>query len=1342
MSFACIVSLVLFVPDSSIPDEIPNFVGREKACKSIEDHLTDSVTRLVNVWGPPGFGKTSAAIRVAHRLQKKNIPVYFASLRGMESKEDLVSKLLSMFVDNKQVGRISLSHFSIQCLQRVQNPFVLMLDNADDLLGSGDTKRNDQVLQFIEEILTHCKQIKLLLTTRESLDYLNQKLPMYSEKINVLDKISSEDLVRLLLPDASDDDCNFIVRECGNVPMSMRLMCSIIKEESISIDVLLQELNNSTLVEVLDHDYLPEGFRIKSVMNTSFKRLTGSERDAFVSLSVFPEWFGLEEAQAILNVKSEVQTKQIIRSLERKSLIDCGENFSHFTVHSLLRSFIQEETKNDQAVEAVFRNSQIQFYDYYISSCKVANEKFLKERYGDAFRDFVDRRSCIISSLLSGPRIDRVYSKVVELLSEAKSFLSVALHEEQTLLKRLYETAVEEAKTRGNLGDKQRLQSAIELHSAKGFFWLSRVQREGGNLKGAEKSAKAGSKIRKELLGQSPNRAVSFYHGDVAYDVIRYNDILVKAFQKGQNIAHPRLPDERIEMLHYYCNIVTKAEESSKKIFAKTTGKWKIYAASKTGKGYRKEHFCSFQEEVYKSFYLVGVREETAERFLQLARKQREEGNLTGALESLKVEIQLRQVLSPGHSKTAPVLFEQGEVHYAMGNNKSAVEAFQKAIDMCLNLQGYQISTAHRYFKLGTAQYEMQDLQGALNSLKKASNMRSHLLRNNTERAALTYYTLGKVQRDTGDLKEAMESLQSAAKIRLNLLGDHRDTALSYYTLGEVQRDTGDLKGAMESLQSAAKIRLNLLGDHRDTALSYYTLGEVQRDTGDLKEAMESFQCAANIRLNLLGDHRDTAQLGLVQRNMGDLQGALDSLQKAAHMQSNLLGDHEHTASSYHILGVVQRDMGDLKGALNSLQRATNMRLGVVGYNKDTASSFFELSIVQKKANDLKSALVSVEESLRLRRELLGDHPNTADSLYEQGAIHFAMGDFTSAVEALQKAAEMNFNLRRDHINTARSYLSLGIAQKEIQDHEGALDSLQKAVCMQSNLLGDHVHTAYSYQKLGLLQRNMGDLEGALDSLQKAVCMQLNLLGDHEHTASSYHILGLVQRGMGDLKGAINSLQRAANMRLSVVGDHEDTASSFFELGVVQKKAKDLKSALVSLKASSRLRKVLLGDFPNTADSLYELGILHCIMGECKLAFKALQEAADINFNFRKDHINTARNYHSLGIAQELMGDNEGALGSLQKAACMQSYLLGDHEDTASSYHELGVVQHGMGDLKGALKSLQKALDMRTHLFGDHGDTMSSLYELRAVQKKLSLGRSFFGKVFRRKNRHENNDKL
>ena len=1029
------------------------------------------------------------AIRVAHQLREKNIPAYFVSVRGMESKEDLVSKLLSMFADDKRVRHISSSHLIIPYLQQVQNPFVLILDNADDLLECGETRRKD-VLQFIEhEILAHCKQIKLLLTTRGSLDYLKHKLPMYSEKINVLDKNSSADLVRLLLPDASDDDCNCIVRECGNVPMSMRLMCSVIKEASISINDLLQELRNSTLVEVLDSEYLPDGLRIKSVINTSFKRLTVRERDAFVSLSVFPEWFGIEEAQAILNVETEVRTKQIIRSLERKSLIDCGENFSHFTVHSLLRSFIQEEVKNDQSVRTVFRDSQIQFYDYYISNCKVANENFLKERYGDAFRGFLDRRSSIISSLLNGPRIDRIYSKVVELLSEAKSFLSVALHDERMLLERLYDTAVEEANTRGNLGDKQMLRSARECHTAESFFWLSRVQREGGNLKEAKKSARVGSQIREQPLGQSPNRAVSFYHRGVTYNVMGYNDILVKALKKAENVALYVAPPS------YYNLLPT--EESSE--------------------GYHEGYKRDLQYEAYMTLYKYGVKEETASCFLLLARKQLEEKNLTGALESVKVGIRLRQELSPGHPDTASALFQQGQIHHAMNDNKSAVEAFQKAADMTFSLKGNSKCTAHYYFHLGMAQYKMQDLQGALKSLKRAGDMRSHLSPNKTERAALTYYMLGIVQRDTGDLKRALESLQSAANIRSKLLGDHEDTAIAYYSLGLTQRYMGDLKRALESLQSAANIRSKLFGNHRDTAIAYYTLGEVQRDTGDLKRAMESLQSAANIRSKLLGDHRDTAiayyTLGEVQRDTGDLKRAIESLQSAANIRSKLPGDHRDTAIAYYSLGLVQRDMGDLKRALKSLQSAAN-----------------------------------------ITSRLLGEHRNTAIAYYTLGEVQRDTGDLKRAIESLQSAANIRSKLPGDHRDTAIAYYSLGLVQRDMGDLKGAMDSLQRAATMRSSVLGDHEDTASSYHFLGLMQRDIGDLKGAMDSLQRAANMRSNLLGDHEYTASSYHELGVVQHGMGDLEGALQSLHKALDMRTNPRGDHGDTTSSLNELRAVRRK--------------------------------------------------------------------------------------------------------------------------------------------------------------------------------------------
>ena len=127
-------------PSSCIPDKIPHFVGRQEECEAVLNHLTKRDTRLVDVWGSPGFGKTSVAINVAHQLKETKIPVYFTSLRGMKNKDELVSKLLSIFADAKQAFHVSPSHWLIQCLQQLENPFVLILDNADDLLESGDSQ--------------------------------------------------------------------------------------------------------------------------------------------------------------------------------------------------------------------------------------------------------------------------------------------------------------------------------------------------------------------------------------------------------------------------------------------------------------------------------------------------------------------------------------------------------------------------------------------------------------------------------------------------------------------------------------------------------------------------------------------------------------------------------------------------------------------------------------------------------------------------------------------------------------------------------------------------------------------------------------------------------------------------------------------------------------------------------------------------------------------------------------------------------------------------------------------------------------------------------------------------
>jgi len=134
-----------------------------------------------------------------------------------------------------------------------------------------------------------------------------------------------------------------------------------------------------------------------------------------------------------------------IRSLERKALIDCGDNFTQFTIHSMLRSFIDEERSNDKSLEAVFLTAQRQFYGYYISSFRTANEKFLICAFNEGAAISIDRLEYILLSLANGIKDDKLYPNVVEVLSKAECFLFTVLFSDEELFEHLCDISVQEA---------------------------------------------------------------------------------------------------------------------------------------------------------------------------------------------------------------------------------------------------------------------------------------------------------------------------------------------------------------------------------------------------------------------------------------------------------------------------------------------------------------------------------------------------------------------------------------------------------------------------------------------------------------------------------------------------------------------------------------------------------------------------------------------------------------------------------------------------------------------------------------------------------------------------------
>ena len=405
---------------------VPNFTGRQSECEDIIGHVSSESVRLVSIWGTPGFGKTSVAIAVGHALQSQGKPVYWFSLRGIRSKADLASKFLSFLRQLTTIKQPSRQRLSIdeevwQLFSSVSNPSAFILDNFDDLLESGSPNAKEEVMQLLEEILRRNQMVTFVVTTRESLEYMNLHFQGHKGlRIRPLDKASANTLVSELLPNTSTADCTQIAQICGQVPLAMKLMCSLISEDSAQprqiIDDLMLSPSENRIIEMLNNPDYPTRHRIKLLFDSSFKKLTMQEKDALISLSILPDSFSTEVAAAVLSDTGPMETTKILGSLRRKSLIDSSSKPGTFTMHRLLQSFARE--KGEREMRDTLLNSKSRLKAYYVSLLEKLNEQFLTGNSMAAYIEFYENKKNIIESVvescLDSDRANSVYDVLVK----------------------------------------------------------------------------------------------------------------------------------------------------------------------------------------------------------------------------------------------------------------------------------------------------------------------------------------------------------------------------------------------------------------------------------------------------------------------------------------------------------------------------------------------------------------------------------------------------------------------------------------------------------------------------------------------------------------------------------------------------------------------------------------------------------------------------------------------------------------------------------------------------------------------------------------------------------------
>ena len=314
---------------SCIPEKPRRFLGRDEQVKQIISSLVNDECGIVSIVGGPGFGKSTIAVTVSHRLKDDyGIVVIFSFLSNVSTVPEVILRLC------RDVGvKPGEDHESSLMLwvKSIDKKVVLVMDNIEQLL-EGEVRRD-----FVELMGTLRKnsghQLQILTTTRTIFAFNHQTVENIS--IRELDAESSIELLKTYRCNKNLTDLSALAKLCGHVPLALCIAGSRISYFN-DLDEMIQRLQD-TPMEALKNPQNPDQ-SVRRTIEFSFKMLDDEDKQALVRLSAFSGNFQLMSAKEVID-RHKSKTRDLLVNLEVHSLIQSSVD-GRFVIHSLIRRFL------------------------------------------------------------------------------------------------------------------------------------------------------------------------------------------------------------------------------------------------------------------------------------------------------------------------------------------------------------------------------------------------------------------------------------------------------------------------------------------------------------------------------------------------------------------------------------------------------------------------------------------------------------------------------------------------------------------------------------------------------------------------------------------------------------------------------------------------------------------------------------------------------------------------------------------------------------------------------------------------------------------------------------------
>ena len=368
----------------TLPHISENFVGRKEDINEIIKliNFKKSDLRIINIIGPPGFGKSTLAIHVGHEMVRNAI-VYYLNVAEFSDQAIKTALAVKILDDPNRVGKQITFEQLLKWTRNRSWYTLLILDNCDDILNNQRDEFQDAIVKIVEESL----YVKVLITSR--------RIATFTKYFawHGIEELSIEAACELLdhkIPTGtgiSNEQKKQIATLTGNVPLALHSVGSLLQlPASPSPKAIIEKLDKEPIL-TLSSKELPPRERLYGIISISYNYLSKEMQTASHLLTIFPGSFDLFAVFTIFRYGSilygyqynSTGAEEIVRYLVHCSLLEYHKHDDRYCFHKLIKEFLLLIQRNEWPHEAKKLTSAVHIH--YAKQLTIASNHFKKYNF-------------------------------------------------------------------------------------------------------------------------------------------------------------------------------------------------------------------------------------------------------------------------------------------------------------------------------------------------------------------------------------------------------------------------------------------------------------------------------------------------------------------------------------------------------------------------------------------------------------------------------------------------------------------------------------------------------------------------------------------------------------------------------------------------------------------------------------------------------------------------------------------------------------------------------------------------------------------------------------------------